>query len=472
MDSDPIFRRLVRGLVCAAVLLMCLDPGVSQTLSSPQPAGEFVAGIYGLVSSSGGKLPDWDKVRSCFSKEAVIVLRTSRTSFTTFSVDGFIRDFTDFYEKPLRVGASDVVPRVSGFKERVVRMKAWEYGEMAHVLVLYEAQVTAPGAPVQRGLDSWLLIARDGKWSVAAITNEVVRAAHPLPPELRESSAAAPAATPHETQRLERETSLKAAEEALENTEREHVEALYTLARLHAEAGNRDLAYRFLARATAAGFNDRARLLEDDAFRTFREDELFRSQARRAWANGYISLLERANREEVQKSSELMKALAFKPGERVADIGAGSGYFTIPVAKAVGPAGVVHALDISSEMLEYLDFRVKAGKIANVRLGRVKADDPQLEPASVDTILMIDAMHYVKDRVAYAKKLRQGLAQGGRLVIVDYKPKPMSERPWGPPPEQQIPRERMDADMAAAGFAVSQAYDFMPEQYFVVYTPK
>ncbi len=71
--------------------------------------------------------------------------------------------------------------------------------------------------------------------------------------------------------------------------------------------------------------------------------------------------------------------------------------------------------------------------------------------------------------MSYAKKLSAGLAPGGRLVIIDYVPTPISERPWGPPPEQQIERSRMDADMAAAGLKVIQAYDFLPEQYFVVY---
>jgi ubiquinone/menaquinone biosynthesis C-methylase UbiE len=164
-----------------------------------------------------------------------------------------------------------------------------------------------------------------------------------------------------------------------------------------------------------------------------------------------------------------MKALAFKPGERVADIGAGSGYFTFPVAKAVGPTGVVWAIDIAPEMLEFLDMRVKARKADNIRLRRVTSDDPQIPPASVDTILMIDTIHYVKDRTAYAKKLLPALAPGGRVVIIDYIPKPMSERPWGPPPEQQFPREQMDREMAAAGFKVMGAYEFLPEQFFVIY---
>jgi len=262
---------------------------------------------------------------------------------------------------------------------------------------------------------------------------------------------------------------LRLAGQIVEVTEPEHVEALYGAAELHARAGHREQAYLLLARAIGAGFNDRGRLLEDDSFKEYRSEELFRSLARKAWARGYIDLLERPNREDVQKSPEIMKTLAFKPGERVADIGAGTGYFTFPVAQAVGPTGHVLALDIAPEMLEYLDMRVKAQKAGNIALRKVTSDDPQLAPGSVDTILMVDAIHYVKDRTSYAKKLLPGLAPGGRLVIIDYIPRPMSERPWGPPPEQQFPREQLDREMAAAGLKVLAAYDFLPEQFFVIY---
>lgn len=251
--------------------------------------------------------------------------------------------------------------------------------------------------------------------------------------------------------------------------EPEHVEALYSAAQLHARLGNREKAYLYLSRAVGAGFNDRARLLQEEAFKEYRGEDLFKSLARRAWARGYTDLLERPNREDVQKSPEIMKALNFKPGERVADIGAGTGYFTFQVAKAVGPTGLVLAIDIAPEMLEYLDLRVKAQKAGNIKLRKVTSDDPQLEPGSVDTILMVDTIHYVKDRTAYARKLRPGLASGGRVVVIDYIPKPVSERPWGPPPEQQFPKEELDREMAAAGFKVLRAYDFLPEQFFVIY---
>ena len=252
-------------------------------------------------------------------------------------------------------------------------------------------------------------------------------------------------------------------------TEPEHIEALYAAAQLHARMGHREQAYLCLNRAIGAGFPDRRRLRDDEVFKDYRDDDLFKTLLRRAWARGYFELLERPNREDVQMSPEIMKSLAFRPGERVADIGAGTGYFSFPIAEAVGPTGVVWALDIAPEMIEVLEFRTKARRASNVKVRRVSADDPQLEPGSLDTILMIDAIHYVKDRTAYASKLRPGLAAGGRLVIIDYRPKPMPERPWGPPPEQQFMKEQLDREMAEAGFKVLKSYDFLPEQFFVIY---
>ncbi len=182
-------RRVCRSAAVAVLLLgsavlSAVGQEAAAPAPAPQPVGEFVAGIYTLVSSSGGRLPDWDKVRSLFLKEAVVVLRTSRTVMSVFDLEGFIKDFVDFYEKPFKRGGATVVPKEAGFTEKVVRMKVWEYGDMAHVLVLYEAQITGFMAP-QQGVDSWILVRRDGQWRIAGATNEVVTAAGPVPPELR-----------------------------------------------------------------------------------------------------------------------------------------------------------------------------------------------------------------------------------------------------------------------------------------------
>jgi ubiquinone/menaquinone biosynthesis C-methylase UbiE len=263
---------------------------------------------------------------------------------------------------------------------------------------------------------------------------------------------------------------LELARQRNEAVETRHTEALYDIARMQCLLGRKDETYETLQHAADAGFWDSFRMRKDDAFASIKDEERFKGIVRAIWARSYIAMLERPERDEFQKPQQVMDALAFKLGERVADVGAGSGYFTVRVAKAVGPNGSVLAIDISQEMLDYLDTRVKKEKLQNVRLLKVPKDDPQLPSAGVDTILLIDTLHYVQKRSEYAKKLRAGLAPGGRLVVIDYIPKSMEERPWGPLPEQQISRETVDAEMAAGGLKVVKSYAFLPEQYFVVYT--
>jgi len=145
---------------------------------------EVISGLYGLVSAEPGRTPDWARVRACFAKEAVVVLRTTRTATTLFSLDGFIQDFVDFYKKAFHRGTLTIFPNQAGFTEKVVRMKAFEFWDMAHVLVLYEAHITGDPTPPQRGIDSWLLSRRDGRWVIVAITNDLVTKDHPVPAEL------------------------------------------------------------------------------------------------------------------------------------------------------------------------------------------------------------------------------------------------------------------------------------------------
>jgi len=251
--------------------------------------------------------------------------------------------------------------------------------------------------------------------------------------------------------------------------EAQHYETLYGIARIYAFLGNKPKAYEWLDRAVGAGFWDAQLMRNDEAFKGMMEEKRFKDLARSARATAYIAMLERPERAEFQKPEEVMKALELKPGLRVADIGAGSGYFTIPVAKAVGPTGTVLAEDISQEMIDYLNKRVQAEQLENLKLVKVEKDDPKLPPAGIDLILMVDTLHYVQNRGEYAKKLRAGLAPGGRIVIIDYIPKPWDVRPWGPAPEQQFSKEQIDADMAQAGLKPVKVYNFLPEQYFVIY---
>jgi SAM-dependent methyltransferase len=262
---------------------------------------------------------------------------------------------------------------------------------------------------------------------------------------------------------------LQTAARLEEIVEGEHVEAIYRVARLHALLGHRDEACAALERLAQAGLFDVSRVRADEAFAPLRGDERFEKAVRSIWLRGYLWLLERPERDAYQKPDQVVAALAFRPGERVADIGAGSGYFTRRVSKAVGPSGEVLAIDIAPDVLEYLEARARREGLGNIRVRRVSADDPQLPTGAVDTILMVDALHYVKDRGAYARKLRAGLVPGGRVVVIDFVPKPLEERPWGPPPEQKMSREEVDAAMAEAGLAPARVHDFLTEQFFVEY---
>ena len=137
--------------------------------------------------------PDWARVRSFFVPEAVVVLRTSRTATSVFTLDGFIKDFVDFYETPRKYGEAPVTPRQNGFTEQVLQASAREFGEIAQVAVLYEARIVGLSRPPTRGVDLWLLARRDGRWRVAAVVNEIVTADRPVPSDL---FAAAPAPAP------------------------------------------------------------------------------------------------------------------------------------------------------------------------------------------------------------------------------------------------------------------------------------
>ena len=261
--------------------------------------------------------------------------------------------------------------------------------------------------------------------------------------------------------------------EALQEALREREwEAILDLARRHCELGHRDDCDRWLSTLRDAGFWDLTRLREDEGFSRIRGEHKFQVLSRAIWANGYIAMLERPERERFQRVDLIFAALGLRTGEKVADVGAGSGYFTIPVAREVGPSGIVWAVDVVPEMLDYLSRRLRMEKLENVRMILAKRDDPMLPAGTIETIVMIDALHYVTDRVAFAAKLRHALVPRGRLVLIDYRPKPWEERPWGPPPEQQIPREKLDEEMVEAGFKVAEQFDFLPEQYFVIYRPR
>ncbi len=179
-------RRLTLAALLAALAIVAIplfaaterarQPAVAPADTTLQDPEALVRSVYRLVSFGPGERTDWAPVRALFLPQAVVVLRTSRTATSVFSVDGFIDDFVRF----------DSIPAVArgGFRESVVRLRATVYRDIAHVLVLYEAEVLGGARPPQRGIDSWELVRRDGRWWIAAITNEVVTPDLPVPAEI------------------------------------------------------------------------------------------------------------------------------------------------------------------------------------------------------------------------------------------------------------------------------------------------
>lgn len=262
---------------------------------------------------------------------------------------------------------------------------------------------------------------------------------------------------------------LPLAEEAAESAGQAWAESLLRVARVQALLGKGAEACDSLERAHAAGYLDVHSLRKDEAFVALRNDPRFQKVTKAIWLKGYLWLLERKERDAYQKPDEVMRALALKPGERVADVGAGSGYFTLRLARAVGPTGSVLAVDANADLLAHLDGRLKEGGLGNARTLLVPKDDPKLPAGSLDTVLIVDTLHYVKDRAAWLKKVRSGLAPGGRVVVIDFVPKSVEERPWGPPPSQWMSREEVDAAMAEAGLVPGKVHGFLTEQFFVEY---
>jgi SAM-dependent methyltransferase len=169
-------------------------------------------------------------------------------------------------------------------------------------------------------------------------------------------------------------------------------------------------------------------------------------------------------RDEWQRPARVLELMAISPGMSVADVGAGTGYFTVHLARAVGRDGVVVAEDVEPEMVAWLSERAQRDGLANVKAHLGSADDPKLLPGSLGRVLVVDTWHHVDDRPAFAKKLADALQPGGAVFIVDF----TRDSPHGPPPAMRLAPEAVMADLAAAGLRAEVLADAgLPHQYVV-----
>ena len=179
----------------------------------------------------------------------------------------------------------------------------------------------------------------------------------------------------------------------------------------------------------------------------------------------YISALEDPKRDAYQKPDEVIAALALKPGETVADIGAGSGYFALRIAPRVVPGGHVYAVDVSPEMVRHLNQRVHASGIVNLSTILAPPDNPLL-PRPVDRVLFVNVWHHIENQPAYLSLLKKALKPGGQIVMIDFHKRDL---PVGPPIAMRIAREDLIRQMQTHGFKVRAEHTFLPYQYFVIF---
>jgi predicted methyltransferase len=170
-------------------------------------------------------------------------------------------------------------------------------------------------------------------------------------------------------------------------------------------------------------------------------------------------------RDAWQKPDEVIRALRLPADARVADIGAGTGYFAVRLARAV-PAGRVYAVDSAPDMVRYLGDRAKREGLANLVPVRATQSVPDL-PDPVDVALLVDVYHHIPARTEYFTALRSALGPGGRLAIVDFR----VDASRGPPRSARIPPDTVKQEIERAGYRLEAEHEFLPDQYFLVFAP-
>jgi ubiquinone/menaquinone biosynthesis C-methylase UbiE len=182
--------------------------------------------------------------------------------------------------------------------------------------------------------------------------------------------------------------------------------------------------------------------------------------------SGDLSIFEYPDRAKKLQIDRVMDLLGIKAGKNVADIGAGSGWFTVRASKRVGPTGAVLAEDINPLAIESIGKRVKKEDLANVRTVLGRPDDPMLPPGSVDAVLLLKVYHEIAHPVDFMKKLRPALREDGRVGIIDKN---------GNGANHGLDHDVVEKEMGEAGFRLSATYDFTKadgQDYFMIFVAK
>lgn len=183
-------------------------------------------------------------------------------------------------------------------------------------------------------------------------------------------------------------------------------------------------------------------------------------------AADWVKTFDDPARDAWQMPDRVIAALQLQRGQSVADVGAGTGYFSTRLAKSAA-APRVYAVDIEPSMIAHLTERAKGEGLANMSAVLGGADRTNL-PEPVDVVLVVDTFHHIQNRVAYFTALKAKMKPGGRLAIVDFR----KDAPQGPPVEFRFTAEQISQELAKAGFSLLNSHDFLPQQIFLVYGVK
>jgi SAM-dependent methyltransferase len=182
----------------------------------------------------------------------------------------------------------------------------------------------------------------------------------------------------------------------------------------------------------------------------------------------YVAHLESPSRDAWQKPDDVVRALGLAAGQTACDVGAGPGYFTLRIARAVGPRGRVFAVDVEPAILGALRDRLAKASLRNVVPVLALEDDPLLPDQACDLVLIVDTYHHFPDGPAYLRRLKRALRPGGRVVNIDYEKR---ETPVGPPLDHRLSRDEFLAEARSAGFQPIAEPRLLPHQYFIVLKP-
>jgi predicted methyltransferase len=178
--------------------------------------------------------------------------------------------------------------------------------------------------------------------------------------------------------------------------------------------------------------------------------------------------LDRGDRETSEQPEHVLDVLGVKPGMTVADVGAGSGYFTVRIARRIAPNGHVLATDLQPEMLDLLRAKVKEAKLTNVVPVLATESDAKLPRGELDLVLMVDVYHELPKPAQTLAQVRAALRPGGRIALVEYR----GEDPEVPiKPEHKTTLVQMRRELEANGFVFRSSDESLPQQRIIVFTP-